>query len=71
MLLLKSADTEGVLIKLIEILAFNIVKVVILNESFAKIIIGIECNVLGAIEMWMKVYYSYTVLLSYIHSAVF
>lgn len=51
MLLLKSADTEGVLIKLIEILAFNIVKVVILNESFAKIIIGIECNVLGAIEM--------------------
>lgn len=70
MLLLKSADIEGVLIKLIEILAFNIVKVVILNESFAKII-GIECNVLGAIEMWMKLYYSYTVLLSYIRSTVF
>lgn len=70
MLLLKSADIEVVLIKLIEILAFNIVKVVILNESFAKII-GIEGNVLGAIEMWMKVYYSYTVLLSYIRTTVF
>lgn len=70
MLLLKSADIEGVLIKLIEILAFNIVKVVILNESFAEII-GIECNVLGAIEIWMKLYYSYTVLFSYIGSTVF
>ena len=70
MLLLQSADIEGVLIKLIEILAFNIVKVVILNESFAEII-GIECNVLGAIEIWMKLYYSYTVLFSYTGSTVF
>lgn len=41
----------------------------ILNESFAEII-GIDYNVLGAIQIWMKWYYSYTVLFSYVVSTV-
>ena len=50
--------------------AFNLVKTMILYRSFAEIA-GLDCNVLGLIESWIKLYYSYTVSLSYTGSTVF